>query len=174
MITRDPLKRAAIFFDRDGVLNVDNGYVFRKEEFAWMPGAREALKLVTSKGYLSFVVTNQSGIARGLYTMSDVNDLHEWMRKDISKYNARIDEFYICPYHSEGNVLEYVIADHPDRKPNPGMILRAVRDHNIDLSVSLLIGDKITDIEAADRVGLSSILFNGGNLHQTLSQWFRK
>jgi D-glycero-D-manno-heptose 1,7-bisphosphate phosphatase len=162
----------AIFFDRDGVLNIDKGYVFRKEDFVWVEGAREAIGLACSKGYSTFVVTNQSGIARGYYTLEDMHRLHDWMTHEIMSFNAHIDGFYFCPYHSDGSITEYVVADHPDRKPNPGMILRAAQEHNIDLSASLLIGDKLSDIEAADRAGIPSILFEGGNLYQTLSDWF--
>jgi D-glycero-D-manno-heptose 1,7-bisphosphate phosphatase len=162
----------AIFFDRDGVLNVDKGYVFRKEDFVWVEGAREAIALACAKGYSTFVITNQSGIARGFYTLDDMHRLHNWMTQEIMSFNARIDGFYFCPYHSDGRVIEYVVADHPDRKPNPGMILRAAQEHNIDLRSSLLIGDKLTDTAAADRAGLNSILFEGGNLFNTLSEWF--
>jgi D-glycero-D-manno-heptose 1,7-bisphosphate phosphatase len=165
-------KTPAIFFDRDGVLNIDKGYVYKKEDFIWVDGAREALELTCAKGYLAIVVTNQSGIARGFYTLDDMHHLHDWMTQDILGFNARIAGFYFCPYHSEGSEIEYVVPDHPDRKPNPGMILRAAHDHNIDLSASLLIGDKLTDIEAADRAGVHSILFEGGNLYQTLRDWF--
>jgi D-glycero-D-manno-heptose 1,7-bisphosphate phosphatase len=164
----------AIFFDRDGVLNIDRGYVYKQADFTWVKGAKEALKLVASKGFLSIVVTNQSGIARGYYSLSDMHDLHEWMRGEASQSGGRIDDFYFCPFHDEGEVSEYVVSDHPDRKPNPGMILRAAADHNIDLSRSLLIGDKQTDIEAARRAGVQSILFKDGDLLHTLSDWFKR
>jgi D-glycero-D-manno-heptose 1,7-bisphosphate phosphatase len=169
----NPIAQPAIFFDRDGVLNVDRGYVYRRDDFTWVQGAKEALKLVASKGFLSIVVTNQSGIARGYYSLSDMQSLHEWMRSDVSASGGCIDDFYFCPYHDEGAVSQYVIPDHPDRKPNPGMILRAAADHNVNLSRSLLIGDKQSDIEAAKRAGVASILFNGGDLHHTLSNWFK-
>ena len=165
-------KRPAIFFDRDGVLNIDKGYVSRREDFVWVDGARQALALARSKEYLSIVVTNQSGIARGLYTLDDMHHLHEWMQEDASQFSAKIDAFYFCPFHNEGSVLEFVVRDHPDRKPNPGMILRAAQDFNIDLKASLLIGDKETDLKAAERAGVRSILFEGGNLYQTLQDWF--
>jgi D-glycero-D-manno-heptose 1,7-bisphosphate phosphatase len=164
-------KRPAIFFDRDGVLNIDRGYVYKKEDFEWVKGAREALSYVTARGYLSIVVTNQSGIARGFYTISDMRRLHDWMREEALRDQATINDFYFCPYHSEGTRAEYVTSDHPDRKPNPGMILRAARDYNIDLTRSLLIGDKPTDIEAAKRAGVQSILFNGEDLFLTIRDW---
>lgn len=165
-------KVPAIFFDRDGVLNIDRGYVYKKEDFVWVDGAREALELACAQGYLTIVVTNQSGIARGFYTLDDMHHLHDWMTHDILAFNAHIDAIYFCPYHSEGSVAEYIVADHPDRKPNPGMILRAAQEYNIDLGASLLIGDKPTDLVAADRAGVHSIFFEGGNLYQTLKDWF--
>lgn len=172
MIQKRCHKNSAVFFDRDGVLNIDRGYVFRKEDFEWVRGAKEALKYVNERGYLSIIVTNQSGIARGIYTLDDMVQLHNWMREDALSDQAIIDDFYYCPYHSEGSQSEFVIADHPDRKPNPGMILRASHDHNIDLTSSLLIGDKISDIEAANRSGLKSILFDGADLFLTVRGWF--
>lgn len=164
-------KIPAIFFDRDGVLNIDKGYVFRINDFEWVDGAKEALKLARMNKYLSIIVTNQSGIARGYYNIDDMNQLHNWMRQQAAEFGALIDDIYYCPYHSVGNQLEYIHLDHPDRKPNPGMILRAIEDHNIDLKSSVLIGDKDTDIEAARRAGLKSILFDGNNLYETLKHW---
>lgn len=172
MIHKSPHTRPAIFFDRDGVLNIDKGYVYRIEDFVWVEGAKEALKLVESQGYLSIVVTNQSGIARGYYTISDMQKLHDWMKSDVAQFGGKIDDFYFCPYFKEGIESEFVAADHPDRKPNPGMLLRAADDYNIDLKSSLMIGDKQSDIEAANRAGIKSILFNNGNLYQTLFDWF--
>jgi D-glycero-D-manno-heptose 1,7-bisphosphate phosphatase len=165
-------KKSAIFFDRDGVLNIDKGYVFRISDFEWIAGAKEALKLAREKNYLSIIVTNQAGIARGYYSIGEMHQLHNWIKNDVAEYGAEINDIYYCPYHSEGDQLDYIHADHPDRKPNPGMILRAIKDHNIDVNNSLLIGDKDTDIEAARRAGLKSILFDGNNLHKTLAAWF--
>lgn len=167
-------KHSAIFFDRDGVLNIDRGYVYKREDFHWVTGALDALKLVADRGFLSIVVTNQSGIARGYYSLDDMRRLHDWMRSEVARHGAKIDEFYYCPYHSEGNDPSYVVPDHPDRKPNPGMLLRAASDHNIDLATSLLVGDKQSDMEAASRAGVKSILFNGDNLYETLIDWFDK
>lgn len=165
-------KTSAIFFDRDGVINVDRGYVFKISDFEWVPGAKEALKLAQEKNYISIIVTNQAGVARGYYSIDEMHYLHDWLKNEVTNCGAKIQEIYYCPYHSEGNQLDYIHADHPDRKPNPGMILRAVKDHNIDLESSVLIGDKDTDVEAARRAGLKSILFNGINLYETLKQWF--
>lgn len=167
------IKKPAIFFDRDGVLNLDKGYVFRVDDFIWMDGALDALKLSSLKGYLTIVVTNQSGIARGYYDVSDVDSLHQWMSTEAEKVDAKIDDFYYCPYHKFGIVEKFISPNHPDRKPNPGMILKAAVDHNIDLNRSLLIGDKSSDMEAARNAGVESIFFTGENLYKTLHDWFK-
>ena len=164
-------KIPAIFFDRDGVLNIDKGYVFKKDDFIWVDGAREALALTCAKGYLAIVVTNQSGIARGFYTLDDMHHLHDWMTQDILGFNARIDGFYFCPYHSEGSVIEYVVPDHPDRKPNPGMLLRAIAEHGIDPATSLMVGDQDSDVTAAERAGVSGLKTTGGRLDDAIAPW---
>lgn len=163
----------AIFFDRDGVLNVDKGYVYRLDDFIWIDGAIEAIKLARSLGFLAIVVTNQSGIARGLYTIEDMNRLHQWMNEELKKSGTGIDKYYYCPYHDEGVISEFVVPNHPDRKPNPGMILRAIKEFSIERSSSVLIGDKISDIEAANRASVASVLFKGENLENTVAEWCR-
>jgi D-glycero-D-manno-heptose 1,7-bisphosphate phosphatase len=167
------LPRRAIFFDRDGVLNVDKGYVYRIDDFIWIDGAIEAIKLAKSLGFLTIVVTNQSGIARGLYSIEDMNQLHQWMNDELEKSGTGIDKYYYCPYHDQGVISEFVIPNHPDRKPNPGMILRAINEFSIERDYSVLIGDKISDIEAANRASVASILFKGENLENTVAEWCR-
>jgi D-glycero-D-manno-heptose 1,7-bisphosphate phosphatase len=157
-------RRGAVFFDRDGVLNEEKGFVFRVADFRWIEGAREAVKLVNEAGLHAIVVTNQSGVARGYFDEADVRRLHDWMASDLAGVGARIDAFYYCPYHGEATRSAYAIADHPDRKPNPGMILRAMRDFAIDRDRSLVIGDQPSDLEAARRAGLDGRLFSGGSL----------
>ena len=164
-------RKSAIFFDRDGVLNIDKGYVFRSSDFIWIEGAKEAIKLANDNGFKTFVVTNQSGIARGFYTLEDMQALHDWMQQELALIGARIDRFYYCPYHEVGDVEAYVIQNHPDRKPNPGMLVRAINDFQIDPEESLLIGDKSSDIEAAELVGVEPILFKGGDLFKILRDW---
>jgi D-glycero-D-manno-heptose 1,7-bisphosphate phosphatase len=154
----------AIFFDRDGVLNVDRGFVHRAEDFRWIEGAREAVRLVNDAGLHVIVVTNQSGVARGYYGEEDVRKLHQWMRRDLAAHGAHIDAFYYCPYLDEATVAAYRFVDHPDRKPNPGMILRALSDFSVDAQRAILIGDKASDLEAAKRAGVRARLFNGGSL----------
>ena len=156
--------RSAVFFDRDGVLNEDDGYVHQVANFRWIEGAQEAVRLANELNHLVIVVTNQSGIARGFYTEEDVAHLHNWMQQELSRRGARIDAFYYCPYHPEAKIERYRVADHPDRKPNPGMILKAMRDFNIDPSRSLIVGNEQTDLEAGRRAGLRGYLFQGGSL----------
>lgn len=153
----------AVFFDRDGVLNEEVGYLFEVEKFRWIEGAIDAIKLCNEKNFLAIVVTNQSGVARNFYTEDDVKKIHDFMQEDLKKFNAHIDAFYYCPHHADGVVEKYKkICDC--RKPKPGMILQAAKDFDIDLKQSILFGDSQRDIDAANNAGVKGIFFNGGNL----------
>ena len=162
-------RRGAIFFDRDGVLNEDVGYLHRIEDFRWVEGARDALAIVQRAGLLAIVVTNQSGVARGYYDEADVDALHAWMRTDLARDGIRITAFYSCPYLGDAVIDRYRVPDHPDRKPNPGMVLRAIADWNIDPARSLIVGDKPRDIEAGRRAGVAGLLFTNGNLADAIT-----
>ncbi|MEK9285522.1 HAD family hydrolase [Bradyrhizobium sp. ISRA442] len=157
------MKRSAVFLDRDGVLNKDTGYLFRPADLIWIEGAREAVKAINDAGYLAFVVTNQSGIARGLYEESDVEKLHAWMAEEFAISGARIDKFEYCPHHPDGLVERYR-RTCPRRKPSPGMITDLAVQYDVDLSRSILVGDKDRDLEAAHRAGIAGYRFKGGNL----------
>ncbi len=159
-----PSLRRAAFFDRDGVLNVDRGYVGRWEQFAWIDGARQVLAAYQSAGWALVVVTNQSGIGRGLYLEAEMEDLHARMAADLRADGVRLDGVYHAPHHPEAAEARWRHPDHPDRKPNPGMLLRAAADLGLDLSASILIGDKPGDMEAARRAGVRGYLFPGGDL----------
>ena len=154
----------AVFFDRDGVLNEEVGYLFEIEKFRWTDGAKETIKLCNEKNFLVIVVTNQSGVARGFYTEDDVKKIHNFMQEDLKNFGAHIDAFYYCPHHPEGAVESYKkICDC--RKPKPGMIFQAAKDFDIDLKNSILFGDSQRDIDAARNAGLKAgIFFGGGNL----------
>lgn len=160
--------KPALFLDRDGVLNEDQGYVHRWEDFRWIPGAREAVAAFNRAGWLVIVVTNQSGVGRGYYTEDDVHALHARMRSDLAEAGAHIDAFYHAPQHPEAEQEAYRHPDPPLRKPNPGMILQALADWPIDRNASLLVGDKPTDLEAASRAGVRGVLFEGGDLRAFL------
>ncbi|MDF2635478.1 MAG: gmhB [Pelosinus sp.] len=158
-------KRPAVFFDRDGVLNVDHGYTYREQDFEWMAGAIETIKYFNARNYRVFVITNQSGVARGYYTEHDVQLLHQFMNEELDKQGAHIDAFYYCPHHSEGKVEEYR-QSCTCRKPKPEMIHRAIKEWAVDSAHSFMIGDKSSDIEAANAAGLTGYLFTGGNLYK--------
>jgi D-glycero-D-manno-heptose 1,7-bisphosphate phosphatase len=156
--------RGAAFFDRDGVLNRDIGYAHRPEHIEWIPGAAEAVAAANAAGLAVVVVTNQSGVARGFYAEADVEALHVWMAEELAARGARIDRFYHCPYHAEAVVEAYRHADHPDRKPNPGMLLRAIADLAIDPAQAFLIGDQDSDLAAARAAGVTGYRYIGGDL----------
>lgn len=157
------MRRSAVFFDRDGVLNVDKGYVGKIEDVDWIPGAREAVKLCNDRGYLTFVVTNQSGVARGYYDVDAVHRLHDWMSSELAKTGAHIDEFQYCPYHEDGTVEQWRRASDR-RKPAPGMILDCLDGWPVQTESSLLVGDNSHDVEAAVAAGIAGYLFKGPNL----------
>lgn len=157
--------RPAVFLDRDGVLNVDKGYLYKKEEFEWMRGAIAAVKRLNGLGYMVFVVTNQSGVARGYYSEDDVAALHAWMNSELGRQGARIDKFYYCPHYTEGTASEYVIVCQC-RKPLPGLILTAFDEWDIDKAGSFLVGDKDSDLAAAAAAGIRGYKFAGGDLDE--------
>lgn len=157
------LRRPAVFFDRDGVLNHDSGYTFEAAKLQWIEGAREAVKAVNDAGCFAFVVTNQSGVARGFYEESHVHTLHRWMADEMAAIGAHIDAFEYCPDHPDGTVERYRRVSHR-RKPGPGMIADLLGRFPVNADDSILIGDKPSDLEAARAAGIHGHLFSGGNL----------
>ena len=154
--------RPAAFLDRDGVINIEKGYIYKVEQFEWIEGARESIKYLNDNNYYVFVVTNQSGIARGYYSERDVIFLHSYINDQLKLINAHIDEFYFSPYHPENN-KKYSDLSHL-RKPNTGMLDLAASKWPIDKSKSFLVGDKDTDIECAERFLIRGHLYRNGNL----------
>ena len=150
----------ALFLDRDGVINVDGNYVHNRHEFLWCDGIFELCRAAHQHGYRLIVVTNQSGIGRGRYSQADFASLMEWMCNEMSAQGAPIAKVYHCPYHPDA-VLPQYRADHPWRKPAPGMILQARDDLGLDLSRSILIGDRPSDIAAASLAGIGISVFVG-------------
>jgi len=140
----------ACFLDRDGVINVDEGYVGSLERFRFIPGIFEALQKLQQRGFVLIVVTNQSGIARGYYTQADYEKVTRYMLEEFAKRGIEIAAVYHCPHHPD--------EDCACRKPKPGMIERAAREHDIDLASSWLVGDKMSDIEAAQRAGIKNVV----------------
>jgi len=153
----------AVFLDRDGVINVDHGYVVERERFEWVEGALESIKLFNERGYIVLVVTNQSGIGRGLYSEAQFLEFTQWMCDVAHREGAEIAKVYYCPYHAESSDPQYRTGVE-NRKPNPGMLLEAIRDYDLDASKCLLIGNSESDIVAAERAGVIGMLFKGGNL----------
>ncbi len=163
-VLRDWRRRPAVFFDRDGVLNQDTGYVYTKEKFSWLGGSREAIHYLNGLGYLVFVVTNQAGIARGYYEIDDVICLHDWINQELKLSGAHVDKFYFCPHHPSAGQGSFT-RSCACRKPEPGMILSAFQEWDIDKRKSFLIGDKNSDVEAAGRAGIKGHFFKGGDLY---------
>jgi D-glycero-D-manno-heptose 1,7-bisphosphate phosphatase len=143
----------ALFLDRDGVINEDRAYVHRIEDFRFTDGIFDTAAVARELGFALVVVTNQAGIGRGLYDWSDFHRLTAWMSGEFARRGTPLTQVYACPYHPEARA-PYRVADHPDRKPNPGMLVRAIREHGFDPTQCLLIGDKEIDITAGLRAGL--------------------
>jgi D-glycero-D-manno-heptose 1,7-bisphosphate phosphatase len=159
-----PPRPVMVIFDRDGVLNVDHGYAFKPEELEWVPGAMAAVKRANDAGAVVVIATNQSGIGRGYYTEADMEAFHAEMLRQLSAIGARIDGVYFAPHHEAAAEDRYRVADHPDRKPNPGMLLRALADFGVAPQDAFMIGDKPSDMEAARRAGVRGVLYAGGDL----------
>ena len=157
------IKSKALFLDRDGVINVDYGYVCHIDNFEFVSGIFELVSKAKEAEYLVIVITNQSGIGRGLYSEAKFHSLSSWMCKAFESTGSCIDHVYFSPYHPTQGRGKY-LQDHFSRKPNPGMILTAAKDFNIDLEASILIGDKLSDVNAGLNAGIGkNILLSVGD-----------
>ena len=158
----------AIFLDRDGVINVDGGFTHRVEDFRLIDGAAEAIRRANEAGYKILVVTNQGGIALGHYDQDDMTIFHQHMLETLEAMGARIDAIAFCPHHPgakrDGD------RKCGCRKPKPGMILDLAGRHGVDLGASALIGDRPTDVEAAEAAGVAGFLFEGGSLDDCMAR----
>lgn len=161
--TRDGPKRPAVFFDRDGVINLDKGYLHKAEGFELVEGAAEAIAACNMAGFLVFIVTNQGGVGLGLYDEAAVEALHAHMRAVLAAKGAHIDDIRYCPHHPEAVNARHR-ADCDWRKPGPGMILDVMRCWPVDARHSFLVGDRDRDVAAAHAAGIAGHLFAGGNL----------
>jgi D,D-heptose 1,7-bisphosphate phosphatase len=166
------VRKPAAFLDRDGVLNIDIGYLHKPQDCIWMEGAKEAVRLLNASGYLVFVVTNQAGVARGLYSEAMLNDLHDWMSAELAAAGAHVDAYYYCPHHPEGSVASFALTCEC-RKPSPGMMRKAFAQWPVAASGSFLIGDRQSDLEAARAAGLPAHHFTGGNLERFVERIIR-
>jgi len=142
-----------VFLDRDGIVNVDKGYVYQKEDFLFHKDIFELCRLFQEKGFRIFIITNQSGIARGYYTLDAFNALNEWMLKVFTERQIHISKVYFCPHHPTEGLGEFRI-DCQCRKPNPGMILKAGLEFHLNLNESILVGDSKSDIQAGINAGI--------------------
>lgn len=146
------MKNKAIFFDRDGTLIVDKHYPNDPNAVEYFPDCFEILKKLQSENYLLFIVTNQSGVAKGLIEDHQLNAIHQKMDQDFQKHNIRITEYFSAPY--------LATSKHYYRKPNPGMLIEAIKTYDIDATLSWMLGDKMSDVEAGLRCGCNSILMS--------------
>ena len=160
-------KKKAVFFDRDGVLNVDTGYVHKIQSFKWIDGAKRAIKHLNELDYLVIVITNQSGVSRGYFNEEDLRKLHNWMNDELKKENARIDDFFYCTDLPNNNV-------ESRRKPSPAMINEAFKKHLIIKKGSFLVGDKESDVISAKKARIKGFLFEGGDLFDMIQKILKK
>lgn len=153
--------KKTVFLDRDGTINVEKNYLYRPEEFEFIPGAQKAIAMLNKAGYQVIVVSNQAGVARGYYTEADVKKLHCFVNEQLKKYDAHIDAFYYCPHHPEAGIGNYKIKCHC-RKPETGMFEQACNDLGVDREHSWMVGDNIGDIKAGNNFHLQTILVRTG------------
>jgi D-glycero-D-manno-heptose 1,7-bisphosphate phosphatase len=160
-------KNRAFFLDRDGVIIKNIPYLNNINELEFLPGVKDAIRLINKSGYKCIVITNQSGVARGLISLNEIESLHKYINKSLREYGAVIDAFYFCPHHPSARITKYAI-DCDCRKPRAGLFYEASRDHKVDLSNSIMVGDKSIDIAAGLKAGCECFQINnrvviGGN-----------
>ena len=161
------VREKALFLDRDGVINIDYGYVHDPTRFVFIDGIFSLVRLANEAGYRIIIVTNQAGIGRGYYSEEQFNSLMDWMQCEFLNRGGKIDAVYYCPYHPEYGIGRY-LRESSFRKPNPGMILAARDDFNLDLQQSILVGDKYTDIAAGMAAGVGVNILFDANLAQDI------
>src|SRR5215813_7841843 len=155
--------RPAVFLDRDGTLNRDTGHVHRIADFRWLPGAVNAIRRLNGCGYFVFVVTNQSGVARGLYDETAILKLHGWMNEELRVAGARIDDMRYCPHHPQGSIAAYRTVCSC-RKPAAGMLLDLMNVWPVIREASIMIGDKESDAAAGRAAGIASVVVPANGL----------
>lgn len=151
----------ALFLDRDGVVNREIGYLCKPEQVEFLPGIFDLCRSAQSMGYKLIIVTNQAGIARGLYTEADFHLLMQWIVQQFKNAHIQLNGYYYCPHHPEHGIGRYKKIC-PDRKPQPGMLLQAAREHQIDLGQSLFVGDRCSDMNAGATAGVGKLFLLKG------------
>lgn len=162
-------KNKAVFLDRDGVINVDKGYVHTIKEFEFCEKAIEGIRLLTTRGFKLIVVSNQSGIGRGYYSEDEVVKLHQFLNEELQKRNTSIDAFYYCPHHPKAAMEKYKVNCR-GRKPGTLLLEKAIEEFNLDVKASFLVGDKASDIQAGKKVGCRTILVKTGHGKQHIGK----
>ena len=152
------------FLDRDGVINEDKGYISKISDFKIYPGVGKAISLLNKKNYLVIIITNQSGIGRGLIKIKELENLHNHLKKKIKKNGAKIDDIFYCPFHPEFGKGKYKKKSN-DRKPGDGMIKKAIKKWKINTKTSFMIGDKISDKQAAKKAKIKFFYKKEKNLN---------
>ena len=159
--------KKAVFLDRDGVINKERkDYVKSIEEFQILNNIPKSIKMLKEKGFLVIVITNQSAINRGLITIETLNEIHNYLQNFLKENNTSIDDFYFCPHRPDENCK--------CRKPNPGMLIKAAQEHNIDMNQSFMIGNSLTDIQAAQKSGCKGILLNQNQERETIATQYKQ
>ncbi|MFL2679044.1 MAG: D-glycero-alpha-D-manno-heptose-1,7-bisphosphate 7-phosphatase [Alphaproteobacteria bacterium] len=156
--------KKAAFLDRDGVINKDIGYLYKIEEFQWIDGAIEALKLLKKNNFLIIIISNQSGVSRGYFSKEDVIKLHKWINCQLKKHNIQIDDFFFSTELPVKNLAPV------RRKPSPKMLNEAIEKYKLDRKNCFMIGDKKTDLIAAKNANINCFLFEGGNLSYNIKK----
>ena len=164
------MARKAVFLDRDGTINVDTNYLYKSSDFSFLPGAKEGLKALQSAGYMLVVITNQSGIARGMYEESDYLALNQWMLEELKKDGIEIAATYYCPHHPQAVVEKYRI-DCDCRKPKIGLFKKAAAEHGIDEANSWTVGDRMRDLAFCEHSKARGILLYSGCCERAGSVW---
>ena len=163
----------AFFLDRDGTINVDYNFVHKTEEWTWCKGALDAIRWMNEHDFKVIIITNQSGITRGRYTLKQVERLHQWVDNELKKHQARIDDWYVAPYHPQYD------ADPPrfpkeDRKPGTGLFRKAEQKYGIDFHNSYMAGDKISDLQPAVELGITPFFIRSRHEKNQDKQWLNK
>tara|TARA_B110000027_G_scaffold101752_1_gene107608 strand:+ start:961 stop:1494 length:534 start_codon:yes stop_codon:yes gene_type:complete len=165
-------KTKVAFLDRDGVINsckVNRGYICHIKDFKWIKGVKKTIKFLKLNNYKVIIVTNQSGVARGYFSIDDVYTLHKFLKIELKKFGTKVDEIFFCPFHKDGVVKKYKKKSNL-RKPGIGMFLKANKIWNVDKKNSFMIGDQITDMQFAKKVGIKGYLFNQKDLYRFIKK----